>query len=344
MMRTEELEKAKKIKSYIDKARKVLLHCHPFSDPDSVGSILAMREYLIDEGKEVVAISGDSGYPAALEKLGLEEKILNLNYFEINPEEFDLFIILDSSSKAQISRISDINFPEKMRTIVIDHHKTNQGFADINLIIGDCASTTYILFNLFNFWGVEISKKMALYLFIGIFADTGGFKYLNSTPEVLSTAASLATINPDYHEIVFDIENSKSPLELEMMTLALSSIEKYFGGKVVFSSIPYRIIKKKELSRDEALEGLIPNVLRTVTEWEIVASLVEVVEGETIVSLRTRNEKMYDVSKVAMTTGINGGGHPGAAGTTIKKDITGAQQDLVNSITKFFGEKLGEPL
>lgn len=339
MKKTDKI-KAEKIKSYIDNSKKILLHCHPFADPDSVGSVLAMREYLMSEGKEVIAIIGDSGYPATLNKLCLEEKILPINYFESEIDSFDLFLILDSSSKTQISRIGEFEFPKGMKTVVIDHHKTNKGFGNIDLILDNCASTTHILYKLFHLWNVDITKDIALYLFIGLFADTGGFKYLNSTPEVLSVASTLASINPDFHSVVFDIENSKSPLEVEMMGLALSSINKHFNDRVAFSLIPYDLVKKKNLSKKEALEGLIPNILRSVLGWEIVASLVEVSEGETVVSLRTRDEKIYDVSKIALTVGVNGGGHPGAAGVTIMNDIKGAEKELLKAIRDLYGKNL----
>jgi phosphoesterase RecJ-like protein len=340
MMKKDAKIKAKEIKSCIDEAQKILLHCHPFPDPDSVGSVLAMKEYLEGEGKKVTAIIGDSNYPASLEKLDLKEKFLSKNYFEIDPEEFDLFLVLDSSSKAQISRAKEVKFPKGMKTIVIDHHKTNEGFGDIDLILGDCASTTHVLYKLFDLWGVEISKDMALYLFLGLFADTGGFKYFNSTPEVLSVAAKLASINPDYHRIVFDIENSKKPLEIEMMAIALSSIKKHYNDKVVFSLVPYDVIKVKGLSEDEALEGLIPNILRSVIGWEIVASLVEAKDGKTIVSLRTRKEKVFDVSKIATSVGVDGGGHPGAAGTTIMKSIGEAEEELLATIHELYKGEL----
>lgn len=332
--------KASEIKTCIDDAKKILLHCHPFPDPDSVGSVLAMKEYLEGEGKKVTAIIGDSNYPVSLEKLNLDEKILPKNYFDIDPEEFDLFLILDSSSKTQVSREREIKFPKGLKTVVIDHHKTNEGFADLNLILPDCASTTHILYKLFDFWGVELSKDIALYLFLGLFADTGGFKYYNCTPDVLSVAAKLSSINPDYHRIVFDIENSKKPLEIEMMAIALSSIKKHYEDKVVFSLVPYDVIEAKGLSEDDALEGLVPNILRSVIGWEIVASLVEVKEGKTIVSLRTRKEKIFDVSKIATSVGVDGGGHPGAAGTTIMKPINEAEEDLLATIEELYKGEL----
>jgi phosphoesterase RecJ-like protein len=227
---------AEEIKTNIFNAKTILLHCHPFPDPDSVGSVLAMKEYLETNGKKVTAIIGDTGYPANLERLDLKNKIEPLKYSDVKLDKFDLFIILDSSSPTQVSNIVNLEFPENMRTIVIDHHKTNKGYGDINLIMDDCASTTHILYRLFKSWDIDISPSMALNLFIGIYTDTGGFKYPNSTPEVLSIATELSTINPNYHEIVFDIENYKTPIELKMQGLALQSIQEFLGGKVAFST------------------------------------------------------------------------------------------------------------
>ena len=132
--------------------------------------------------------------------------------------------------------------------------------------------------------------------------------------------AELSLINPNYHKLVFDLENSRKPIEIEMMALALSSIQKYINGKVVFTVIPFEEIVKRELDESSAIEGLVPEILRSVLGWEIVASLVEVEKGKTIVSLRTRDEEKYDMSKIASIVGKNGGGHPGAAGTTIMKN------------------------
>jgi len=43
-----------------------------------------------------------------------------------------------------------------------------------------------------------------------------------------------------------------------------------------------------------------------------------------------------------MNTGVNGGGHPGAAGTTIMKDLKHAQLDLIDSIEKLYAEEINK--
>ena len=50
--------------SEIQKANKILLHCHPNPDRDSVGGVLAMKHALISLGKKVTIIWGDSTPPS----------------------------------------------------------------------------------------------------------------------------------------------------------------------------------------------------------------------------------------------------------------------------------------
>jgi phosphoesterase RecJ-like protein len=232
--------------------------------------------------------------------------------------------------------MAEVVFPERMNTVVIDHHPTNNGFGKINLVEPTYSSTSHILYDLFTLWKVEFDPDAAICLFVGIFADTGGFRYLNSTPEVLEIAAKLARINPNYHEVVFDLENNRSPIEIEMMELALSSIEKHFSGHVVFSVIPYKEIKKRNLNKSHAMEGLVASTLRSVMGWNLVASLVEAEPDIVTVSLRTRDENRFDVSKIAKIVGQGGGGHRGAAGTIIHEPLEMARQSLLDKIKELF--------
>ena len=337
-MNTEFTNIAGNILDSIKQSKKILLHCHPFPDPDSIGSVLSMEAVLTKMGKEVTCIIGDSQYPEYLTSLPNHDRIQLKNYSEIDPKEFNLFIILDSSSLTQISQKKEVIFPDTLKTIVIDHHKTNSQFGNINFVDSGSSSTSEILFKLFDAWGIEIDRNIAICLLLGIFADTGGFRYPNATPETLHIVSELSAIYPDYHKFVFDLENNKKPIELEMLGLALSNIHEYYSSQVVFSVISNEDLRSRNISKEDSMEGLIGNTLRSVSGWTLVESLVEAEPDIVTVSLRTRDEKRYDVSKIAKSIGENGGGHTGAAGTTIHKPLGEAITSLLGVISEFYPE------
>lgn len=334
---TDELKNmAPTILETIKKSSKILLHCHPYPDPDSIGSVLAMTAALKKMGKDVTSIIGDSDFPQNLINLPHHDWIQSKNYTQINPKEFDLFIILDSSSPSQVSQLIEIIFPQSMNTVVIDNHATNLKYGRINLVEPTYSSTSQILYDLFVLWKIKIDTDIAICLFMGLFADTGGFKYPNTTPETLRVASELTKVYPNYHKLVFDLENSRKPIEIEMLGLAFSSIEKHFSNNVVFSLIPYEEITKRGISKKQAMEGLAGNFLRSVLGWNLVASLVEAELNVVTVSLRTRDENKFDVSKIAKAVGKNGGGHKGAAGTTIYESFNVAKKMLLDTIVKAY--------
>ena len=317
-------------------AKSVLLHCHPYADPDSIGSVLAMTMFLKKIGIKVTPIMGDSEYPNNLKSLPQYDLIVPKNFTQIDLSDYDLFIILDSSTPNQITQLAEVVLPETIKTNVIDHHVTNLKFGNINHVDSNCSSTCEVLFNLFKEWKVEIDKDMAICLFIGIYADTGGFKYQLTTADTLLAASELARINNNFPAVIFEMENNKNAQEIEFTGLALSSLKKYFSGKVVMAAIPFESIKKAGISKDNTQVG-IANTIRSVVGWDIGINLVETEPNVVTVSLRTRDSDKYDVSLIAKAVG-KGGGHKAAAGTTINEPFEEAIQVLLETISITFPE------
>src|SRR5882724_10069578 len=104
-------EKAPIILAEIKKAKSILLHCHPLPDPDSVGSALAMKFALEQMGKKVTFIRGDSEIPRGFMHFPGAKEIVNKNFSEVDLQEFDLLISLDSGSKNMISQASPPSYP-----------------------------------------------------------------------------------------------------------------------------------------------------------------------------------------------------------------------------------------
>lgn len=314
----------------IKSASRILLHFHPSPDPDSICSALAMANVLRSLSKTATVISGDSGLPEWVGSLPGAETIEAKNYSQINQKDFDLFIILDSSTPSQISKLTEVTFLESMTTIVIDHHISNTGFGGINLVDHSYPAASALLADLFFLWGVKVSKDTASLLMLGIYADSGGFIYPSTSSETFRAASKLAAICPDYHKLIFDFENSQTPERLKFLGLALSNIHTYFSGKVAISEITLDQLKAAGLSKKDSEKADVSNYLKSVVGWELGISFFET-EPQTInLSFRTRNAEIYDVSKIATTLG--GGGHKAASGAEIKANFAQAKYKLLESL------------
>ncbi|MFA6602476.1 MAG: DHH family phosphoesterase [Candidatus Shapirobacteria bacterium] len=332
---------SEKIFNQIAKSKSILLHLHPGPDGDSVGSALAMYHFLRSQNKQVTLISGDSTTPQSFLVLSGSDNITKANYFNIDLKQFDLFIILDTSSLNQISKIDKVVFPKSLKTICIDHHQSNQHFADINLVDLSSPATAQIVARLFLQNKVKITPDMATCLLLGIHTDTGGYKYFPTSSITFSIASKLTKIAPDFYQTIFNFENQDKPGRLLMMSLLLNNINTYFGGKVALSTVSQSQIKNKKIEPEALFTVDIANTIKSVVGYEIGGTLIEGNDGKVKVSLRTRDSSIYDLSKIATLTGY-GGGHKAAAGASIPFRLSKSLKILLEAIAKNNPE-LGSP-
>jgi phosphoesterase RecJ-like protein len=338
-MQTIDTKIARDIWQEIEKANRILLHAHPNPDADSLGSTLAMKFALESRGKLVTLIKGDSDLPKYLEVLPGYNTITLKNFFEINLNDFDLFLILDTGGPDRISKLQPITFPLPIRSVVIDHHITNTKFADINLVAADYPATCQILFDLFEMWGIPVTKEMALCLFTGIYTDTGGFVFRQTTSQTLDVAAKLADIAPEFVDVLFALFNSNTKGYLKLKGILYNSIKTYFSDRVAVAAVSHEELRKNNIDKaDMSID--VANDLKSVVGWDIAVRLIEDEEGIVKLSFRTRDQDKYDVSKIALKLG--GGGHKSASGARISGTVENAEQKLLQAIAETYPE-LGNP-
>ncbi len=317
----------------IQKAKRILLHCHANTDGDSVGSALAMAQALRSMGKEATIIAGDNApMPGYLSFLPGFDTIVPKDFFQVNLADFDLFIVLDSAAPGQISRKATIAFPLSIPTIIIDHHVSNTRFAGINLVDTSSPATCQILHGLFVEWGIVIDHDIALCLFIGIYTDTGGFKYAGTTEKTFQIGADLVRLVPEFTKYIFQIENNKSEHWVRFMRLSFNNIQLWYGNGVAVTTISQEDMKKADITSEELGEsGGFANTLKSVVGWNVGMTCTEEKPGEMKISFRTRDAERFDVSKIAVALG--GGGHKAAAGASIK----GTLPEVLAKIKKEIG-------
>ena len=137
---------SRQILGEIKKAKKILVSCHKGPDPDSIGSTMALYYFLtsIDKEVEVVCLDDVADYCNFLPST---EVIKRVNYEKFDFSKFDLFIIPDSGSWDMVVGKDLIKLP-KVTTIVIDHHITNTGFGNLQIVDTEACATAEIVWRL----------------------------------------------------------------------------------------------------------------------------------------------------------------------------------------------------
>lgn len=327
-------EQFKAVRQEVDQANHILLHLHPSPDPDSLGSALAMWHVLRGLGKQVTLIRGDSELPESMSMLPGFDQIVPQSFPEVDQSQFDLFISLDSAEKKLVSSHESWDFADNLKVVVIDHHISNTGYGDINIIDTDAPATSQVLSDMFAEWGVEITPDIAICLFVGIYGDTGGFRYPKTTAKTFGVVSGLVERYPNFPEVLSQMGNQNTPGQLKFRGVIYNSIEVVGRGKVALVAIDYSDIEQGGFSVADTERQEIPNNLISVKDWLVGISLVEKEPGVTYLSFRTRSGDVYPVNKIASQVG--GGGHLAAAGARFAGTATEAKQKVVEVLQKEF--------
>ena len=330
-------EVAAEVLAAIKSAKRILLHCHPRADADSVAGVLALKAALEGLGKTVTAIRGDTPLPEYLAVLPDFAAIQSKNYFEIDPTEFDLFIILDAGQPERISELQPVVFPPTLRTVVIDHHVTATRFGEINLTEPRAAATCELLAELFNIWRLTLTPEIALCLWAGLWGDTGGFHHPNVTPNALAVAARLvaAAGQPRLSHLIAALEGGLTLGQWRFVGLALTRAETLFDGRALLAVLPNDALTGANLVPEDFYGGGAAAMLKNTREILVAAVLTEEAPGKFKVSFRSRDGERFDVSQAAARLG--GGGHRAAAGATfVAASAPEARERVINTLAPLF--------
>ena len=240
---------------------------------------------------------------------------------EIVPEkQFDLCITLDASDKERLGSYA-VYFDNAAKTLCIDHHRTNTGFAEQNYIIPDASSCSEVLYTLLD--EAKISREAAECLYTGIVHDTGVFKYNSTTRKTMEIAGALMEKGVNAAKIIDDSFYRKTYAQNQILGKALLGSTRILDGRCIFSVVSQKEMEFYGVDTND-LDGIIDQ-LRITEGVECAIFIYEKAFNEYKVSLRSND--YVDVSKVAAYFG--GGGHIHAAGCTMQ----GHPRDVINNLT-----------
>ena len=302
----------------------IVLFVHENPDGDAIGSILSMGHALKSIGKDVEAYV--EFFPSNMTFLTDQAPWLK-TYNELDTSRvYNLAVAIDCGDKKRLGVCEEV-FDKALRTINIDHHITNDNYANLNYIEPDSAAAGELVYLLLKGADIEISSMIAETLYLAIVSDTGGFKHQNTSPRSFMIAAELLKTGIDISNITRKLFYETTVERTKCLGEVLSTLTMELDGKVGILTLTPEKLRKYNVDAQE-LEGMV-DFARDIRGAEIGIFIKPKDETEYKVSLRSNN--YFNVSDLA--AGFGGGGHERAAGCRFKNmSIEEIKEALLNKI------------
>jgi phosphoesterase RecJ-like protein len=306
---------SQKIYLKLKTARNILLVCHPQPDADALGSLAAFSLFLNQLGKkhDKFCLNQPPGNLAWL--LNFEPLLTDLRI--ITGGQYDLLVILDSGDLHYAGLEKVLSQGVLSPAIInIDHHITNQGYGDLNLVLPTAASTTEIIYQFFKTLKIKITLPMANAILAGIICDTYNFTNPNTTFQSLAVASQLLLVGASLSQISDLILKNKTIQVLKIWGEILTDLNYNTDFGIATTVVDQAALVQLNNSA-EMTEG-VADFLNNLTGVKASLILRQTEPGLIKGSFRT-NDDLIDVAKLAKILG--GGGHRKAAGFKIKGQL-----------------------
>ena len=305
-------ENMQKIADALNDSHTIYIFPHMVADGDAMGSCASLCGLMRKMGKTADIVMEDE-IPDNL-------KFLDKNYViyadkETELPERDLCIALDCSNVDRFPKREHIFFGAGKRTACVDHHVTETGFADVNLVDPYAAATCELLYELYDFMDVKLDVEAGEALYTGIVTDTGNFQYTNTTKKTHIIAAELIELGIDKKNINITLYQSQRLQKLKLHAMIMDNMQIFCDGRAAMAYVTLDMYEKAGAKTSES-DG-INSTLRDIQGVEVAIFLREMSEHEIKVGFRSKN--YVDVAEICVKLG--GGGHKHAAGCTVLKTM-----------------------
>jgi len=314
----------RKAAACVKKHKRFLVTAHTTPEGDALGSELAFWHMIKAQGKEAVIVNHD-GVPYGYDFL---PGVGSIKKFQDGLSvEFDCLAVLDCSDLGRCGKVAQLDL--KGKTILnIDHHISNEMFADVNWVEPRYSSTAEMIYKLNKKLGLALDKDIALLLYVGIMTDTGSFRYSNTSSSTHKIAAELLGYGINVSQVYKNIFGNIPFQDMKLLSAILPGMKRQEAGKIIWFQIEHKLLRHRKLSFD--LSENILSFARLVQGAEVVVLFKENLGVKDEIRVNFRSQGAVDVNKIASFFG--GGGHRTASGATIRGKIDSVRRKVLAKI------------
>jgi phosphoesterase RecJ-like protein len=315
---------------FLARHQRFLLTTHINPDGDGLGSEVALALWLKARGK-IVHVLNDSVVPTWFVFLTRDHpfEVFEPELAEERFTQADALIVLDTSNRQRIGRLSPVLDRYTIPVAVVDHHVSHaQGFGQVNVIEPEASATGEILYDLIREAGGTLTPAIAEALYIALMTDTGSFRFSNTDSHAHRMAAELLAFGLDPQRLHAQVHSNASAARLRFFGEVLSALEMLEDNRLVVLEASPEQFQRHGLQGADT-EGLV-DMPRNIAGVDVVALFSEVEPGKVKVSLRSTGRVAID----RIATGLGGGGHPHAAGVLLRGTRADARARILPEIAR----------
>lgn len=304
------------------KGENVLVLGHRRPDGDCIGSQVGLTRILIGLGISAIAVNEDP-VPRTLQKFVGDTPFIRPDQIE---DKNYIILTVDCADLKRVGNELSNRFTEIF--LNIDHHVSNNGYAQNNLVLSDASATGEILAKFFLDNEMHIDSTTADALYLGIATDTGQFCYSGTNASVFEVCRRLCEFGANPSSVAHELYECEKPGRIQLLQRFLASFQMEHDNRVCIGTIRDSYYQETNTQPEDA-ESFV-DYTRSMDGVEIGA-LVEERNGQLKGSLRAK-EAIYRVDLLAKE--FQGGGHACAAGFNMEKKLEDFYPDLVDKIGK----------
>jgi phosphoesterase RecJ-like protein len=306
-------------------ARPVAVVGHARPDGDCIGSQAALARVLTARGSRAICVNPDA-VPRRLAYAVRGLPFIRTDEALLLPEG-TAAVFVDCADHARAGERLAARFPRPAGAI--DHHLSNEGFAEVSIVDSNSAAACEILAGVFLDAGLEIDAATATALYAGIVTDTGQFRYGSTSQRSFVLAGELVARGASPSEAGYELFERESAGKLQLLQHFLASLTMELGGRVCIGTLSSSVFAETGTTAEDT-EGLV-DFARCVDGVDIGVLIEEKANGSLKASLRAKDP----LCRLDLVAGkFGGGGHACAAGLNQKSVAPNFRMLLIEALAE----------
>jgi phosphoesterase RecJ-like protein len=243
---------------------------------------------------------------------------------QIPARAFDLAILLEC---ANVSRSGQENLDGYFK-INIDHHYSNDAYADINWIDPAAPAVGEMAYSLAERMKLPVTPEIAGHLYCAIVSDTGCFQFSNTTARAFEVSHRLVNSGANPIKTSEFLFQTNTPQKIRLLGQVLSTLRMNARGNIAAITMFKKTLA--ELGLKEVDTEDITTLARSIKGVEVVLFFKEMAKDTFRVSVRSKD----DANAATVAESFGGGGHVHAAGFTAVGDYASLIDDIPRRVEK----------